>query len=243
MAEIIDYTNGVPSLEEDAFPVLESAPEEIVEDVPSVSPNDNTPEGPKELSTAEKLMQQHALAAQKNESITETKTKGSEASELATAPVPEKKAVKQREPARAAPTLDVSSAEAFPSLGGPAKAVAPVAPMNWGRKMATPPVNGNHNSSEANSRAPTPAVLGSGGQQRVELSPAQKRPQTELRKAPVEIIKEIMKKTGTKIDMAQTMSKTTVFIITGDEASRQRARMEIFRELTPKVLYRYYAFV
>jgi hypothetical protein len=242
MAEAIDRTNGVPSLQENTFPALESAPEKIVEDVPSVLPNDDTHENPKELSTAEKLMLQHALAAQKDEAVTKAETKPEEPkfSELVAAPVSEKKAGKQKESTRAAPTLDVSSAEAFPSLGGPAKAVAPVTLRNWGRKMATPPASDN---SEINSKVLPFAALGSGGQQRVELSPAQKRPMGELRKPAVEIVKEIMKKTGTKIDMAQTMTKTTVFIITGDDFGRQRARMEIFRELSLKVFSRCYAFI
>lgn len=236
MAETPNGMNGIsiPLSEENASPALGLDPEKIVEDAPAASTDDNAPDVPKELSAAEKLMQQHALAAQKNEIIVE-----SEPSELASAPVPEKKARKQKESPPVTPAvsrvLDVSSAEAFPSLGGPAK---PVAVASWGRKMATPPVNGNNSSSISSSisaKAPSSAVLGSGGQQRVELTPAQKRPLGELRKAPVEIVKDIMKRTGTKIDMAQTITKTSVFIVTGSEINRQRARMEIFRELTLKV--------
>lgn len=236
MAETPNGMNGIsiPLSEENASPALGLDPEKIVEDAPAASTDDNAPDVPKELSAAEKLMQQHALAAQKNEIIAE-----SEPSELASAPVPEKKARKQKESSPVTPAvsrvLDVSSAEAFPSLGGPAK---PVAVASWGRKMATPPVNGNNSSSISSSisaKAPSSAVLGSGGQQRVELTPAQKRPLGELRKAPVEIVKDIMKRTGTKIDMAQTITKTSVFIVTGSEINRQRARMEIFRELTLKV--------
>lgn len=223
MAESINGTNGVPSLEVNAFPTLESAPEKIVEDVPSVSN-----EALKGFSAAEKLMQQHALAAQKDEIAEAEEPK---ASGLAAAANPKKKAGKQKE---SAPTvsrgLDISSAEAFPSLGGPAKSAPAVA---WGAKMATP-ANGNDNF-EVNTRVLTPALVGSSGQQIVELSPAQKRPLADLRKTTAEIVREIMKKTNTKIDMAQTMTKTTVFIVNGTETNRQRARREIFRELSLKV--------
>lgn len=243
MAETPNGMNGIsiPLSEENASPALGLVPEKTVEDVSAASTDDNAPEAPKELSAAEKLMQQHELAAQKNETVAEpeVKTEEPELSELASAPVPEKKARKQKESSPVTPAvsrvLDVSSAEAFPSLGGPAK---PVAVASWGRKMATPPVNGNNSSSISSSisaKAPSSAVLGSGGQQRVELTPAQKKPLGELRKAPVEIVKDIMKRTGTKIDMAQTMTKTSVFIVTGSEINRQRARMEIFRELSLKV--------
>lgn len=236
MAESINGTNSVPYLEENAFPALELTPEKLVEDVPSISPNDNdTPEAPKELSAAEKLMQQHTLAAQKDEIVTGTNTsvENPEASGLATIPTPEKWGGKQKEPSHTAPRgLDISSAEAFPSLGGPAKAAPAVA---WGAKMIAPAVNGSNGNFEVNTRALAPAVVGSTGQQIVELSPAQKRPSAELRKAAVEIVKEIMKKTNTKIDMAQTMTKTTVFIVNGTEVNRQKARREIFRELSLKV--------
>lgn len=239
MAEV-NGTNGVPSLEENAFPALESAPEKPIEGAPTVSSSNGvgTPEASKELSHADKLMQQHMLAAQSNE--TETKTEEPEASELAVAPASEKRARKHKaeDPAPAAPPLDVSSAEAFPSLGGPAKVVPAVSPMSWGAKMATPRVNGSNGSSEANARAPAPAFLGSAGQLRVELSPAQKRPLSELRKPLAEVVKEIMKKTNTKVEMSQTSSKTavSVYIITGTEVNRQRARREIFKELSIKVI-------
>lgn len=236
MAESINGTNGVPYLEENAFPALELAPEKIIEDVPSVSSNDNhTPEAPKELSAAEKLMQQHELAAQQGEIVTRIDARVEEPSPpgLAAAPTPEKRAGKQKESAPIVSRgLDISSAEAFPSLGGSTKAVSAVA---WGAKMTVPPVNGSNDSPEVNTRALAPAVVGSSGQQIVELSPAQKKPLSELRKAAVEIVKEIMKKTSTKIDMAQTMTKTTVFIVNGTEVNRQRARREIFRELSLKV--------
>lgn len=235
MAEPINGTNGVLHLEGNAFPALESAPEKIIEEIPSVPANNNdTPEAPKEISAAEKLMQQHALAAQKDEIVAETaKAETPEAPGLAAAPISGKKAGKQKESAPTIPRgLDISSAEAFPSLGGLTKTVPAVA---WGAKMVAPAVNGSNDSLEVNIRALTPALIGSNGQQIVELSPAQKRPPAELRKAAVEIVKEIMKKTNTKIDMAQTMTKTTVFIVNGTEANRQRARREIFRELSLKV--------
>lgn len=244
MAESINGTNGVSYLLDNAFPALESAPEKIIEEIPSVSSNNNdTSEAPKEISAAEKLMQQHVLAAQKDEIVTgiDPRAEEPEAPALVAALISEKKAGKQKE---SAPTvlrgLDISSSEAFPSLGGPTKAVPAVA---WGAKMVAPPVNGSNDNPEANIRTLTPALVGSSGQQIVELSPAQKRPHTELRKAAVEIVKEIMKKTNTKIDMAQTNTKTTVFIVNGTEANRQRARREIFRELSLKVLQAFFDFM
>lgn len=224
-------TNDTPTLvEENAFPALESvAPEKPVEDVVASTGNANeTPEASKELSAAEKLRQQHLAAEEPAEA--EAKPEESQAPGEATA-VSEKLAGKQT--AAAARVLDVSSVEAFPSLGAPTK-IAPVI-MNWGAKMAAPPVNGGNDTPEANARAPAASFAGNAGQQTVELTPAQKRPASELRKPVIEIVKDIMKRTGTRIDLAKTSTGVSVFVVKGNEASRQRARREIYKELSLKV--------
>lgn len=223
--------NGTPTLEENAFPALEPVtPEKPVEGVAASTNDDNeTPEAPKELTAAEKLMQQHLAAEEPVEAEAKSKEPQAPAEAII---VPQKASAKQKSANASAHDLDLSSVEAFPTLGAPTK-VAPVA-MNWGAKMAAPPVNSSSGTPEFGVRAPAASFAGNAGQQTVELTPAQKRPISELRKPVNEIVKDIMKKTSTKIDLAKTSTGVSVFVVKGNEASRQRARREIYKELSLK---------
>lgn len=230
MSEQINGAGGAAPAEESAFQVA------------AIAPIDETPiEASKELSTAEKLMQQHALAAQEEGATPEAKDEDATATATATnAPIAkaEKIAPKQNEKPKAR-GLDVSSDEAFPTLGGGSgKPTRAHVPFGWGAGMAAPAANGsgrNGGSVTTSTGTFTPAVQGSSGQSTIYLLPTQKRPLSELRKTPVELVKDIMRSTSTKIEMQQTSTQTTVFIISGTEANRQKAIREIHKEMSAKV--------
>jgi len=224
MSEQINGTGGTAPVEESAS---------------QVAPIGGAPvEASKELSTAERLMQQHAIAAQ--EEVVTSEIKDEDATTTG-APIAkaEKKTPKQNEKPPKVRSLDVSSDEAFPTLGGgPGKPTRAHVSFGWGAGMATPVANGsgrNGGSVTTSTGAFTPAVQGSSGQSTIYLLPAQKRPTSELRKTPVELVKDIMRSTSTKIEMQQTSTHTTVFIISGTEANRQRANREIHKEMSAKV--------
>lgn len=228
MSEQINGTGGAAPAEESVFQVA------------AIAPIDETPvEASKELSTAEKLMQQHALAAQEEAATPEAKDEDATVTAI-DAPIAkaEKIAPKQNEKPKAR-GLDVSSDEAFPTLGGGSgKPTRAHVPFGWGAGMATPAANGsgrNGGSVTTSTGTFTPAVQGSSGQSTIYLLPTQKRPLSELRKSPVELVKDIMRGTSTKIEMQQTSTQTTVFIISGTEANRQKAIREIHKEMSAKV--------
>ena len=226
MSEQINGTGGATPVEESAFQVV------------AVAPIGGTPvEASKELSTAERLMQQHALVAQEEAATSEIKDEDATVTDAPIAKA-EKKTPKQNEKPKAR-SLDVSSDEAFPTLGGgPGKPTRAHVSFGWGAGMATPVANGSGRNGESvrtSTGTFTPAVQGSSGQSTIYLLPTQKRPMSELRKTPVELVKDIMRSTSTKIEMQQTSTQTTVFIISGTEANRQRANREIHKEMSAKV--------
>ncbi|RPA96845.1 hypothetical protein L873DRAFT_1693483 [Choiromyces venosus 120613-1] len=182
-------------------------------------------------------MQQHALAARKEEAtISEVKAEDATVADASLVKA-EKKAPRQNEKPKTR-TLDVSSDEAFPTLGGGSvKPISAHVPSGWGAGMFAPIANGNGGnggSATTSTGAFTPAVQGSSGQSTVYLLPTQKRPASELRRAPIELVKDIMRSTSTKIEMQQTSNQTTVFIISGTEANRQKAHREIHKEMSAK---------
>lgn len=71
---------------------------------------------------------------------------------------------------------------------------------------------------------------------RHELMKENKRPEAELKKSPGDIIREIIKKTGTKIE-SQFFKDTgaTLYIITGPTAGRLQAKQLINKELAARV--------
>ncbi|PWW72596.1 hypothetical protein C7212DRAFT_224523 [Tuber magnatum] len=199
----------------------------------AVAPVDETPYL---LSTAARLMQQHALAAQEEAVTYEVKN---EDAVVAGAPIAkaEKSAPEHNEEPKVR-SLDVSSDEAFPTLGGGSRKPTPTHfPSGWGAGMAAPMANDgerNRESATTSAGAFTPAVQGSSGQSTIYLLPSQKRPVSELRKTPIELVKDIMRGTSTKIEMQRTSTHTTVFIISGTELNRQRANREIHREMSAR---------
>ncbi|KAL7267107.1 hypothetical protein RUND412_010318 [Rhizina undulata] len=229
MAEeaVLNGTNGILS-EDPAFPALAAAPiSEPVEAAPvaaSAEPAaEPTAEPSGELSQAELLLKEHELAASKNDEL-----------EVVAA---EQKPGKKKKFAQA--FLDVSSADAFPSLGsGTRKSLAV---PQWGAKMpvsgAAPAAGTNEGVEPAVAHAPNswagkPAHGRNVGQLTLEMPANKKRPSAELRKPVPEIVKEIMKKTGATIESQTIKSGTTIFLISGHEDSRNLARKEIFRELS-----------
>ncbi|KAG0132704.1 hypothetical protein HOY82DRAFT_643280 [Tuber indicum] len=225
MSEQSNGTNGAPLAEGSATQITVIAPVD-----------ENSVEAAKELSTAERLMQQHALVAQTEATTSQAKNEDATVTDAPIAKV-EKRFPKQNEKPEVR-GLDVSSDEAFPTLGGGSgKPNLARVPFGWGAGMAAPMANGNgHNgeSATASASAFTPAVQGSSGQSTIYLLPTQKRHLSELRKPPNELAKDIMRSTGTKIEMQQTSTQTTVFIISGTEANRQKANREIHKEMSAK---------
>jgi hypothetical protein len=124
------------------------------------------------------------------------------------------------------PTLDVASDEAFPSLGG---ARTPVAPTKWG--AGTNPI------ISAASEAPkwAPSIATGGGQIVYTLLKEDKA--TDLKRAAGDIVRDIARKTNTKIDAAHNKERgsTTYIILGGSPTDRERAKREMMRELTAKV--------
>jgi hypothetical protein len=133
-------------------------------------------------------------------------------------------AVPQTNGKKKTPTLDVASDEAFPSLGG---ARTPVATAKWG--AGTNPI------VSAASEAPrwTPSIATGGGQIVCTLLKEDKA--TGLRRAAGDIVRDIARKTNTKIDAAHNNGSTTYIILGGSSADRERAKREIMRELAAKV--------
>lgn len=133
---------------------------------------------------------------------------------------------KKTKPKKTGPIVPVvSSEEEFPSLGGPAK----TAPVSWDKSGSSTPV-----PEPATSWKPKIAVAARPQQTRLELTREQKRPVSELRKPLAEVIKDVQKRTGTKIDVA-TREGTSIFIIVGNEQGRDQAFKEINRELGVRV--------
>ncbi|TGZ79534.1 hypothetical protein EX30DRAFT_321075 [Ascodesmis nigricans] len=126
--------------------------------------------------------------------------------------------------------LDVTSDEAFPSLGGPAKAPAV---RQWGAK---------HSGSAANLTGTgstwTPQISSGGHQLTHELLKENKRPESELRKPAADLIREIMKKTGTQIERQNIkITGATIYIINGTPAARLQAKKLINKEFAAKGIH------
>lgn len=132
--------------------------------------------------------------------------------------------------------IDLTSDEAFPTLGGPGK--APAAAASWGAKSGA--VSGSSPAAASNW---APAIVGNTAQLRHELTKENKRDPKDLNPAylrkgqgAADIIRDIMKKTNTKIE-SQLFKETgaTVYIITGTVQGRDMARRLINKELAAKV--------
>lgn len=132
--------------------------------------------------------------------------------------------------------IDLTSDEAFPSLGGPGK--APAAAASWGARSGA--VSGSSPAAASNW---APAIVGNTAQLRHELTKENKRDPKDLNPAylkkglgAADIVRDIMKKTNTKIE-SQLFKETgaTTYIITGTVQGRDMARRLINKELAAKV--------
>ncbi|KAI5778188.1 hypothetical protein EDC01DRAFT_377807 [Geopyxis carbonaria] len=152
----------------------------------------------------------------------------------------ESKALEDQGPLKGRETrkeIDLSSVEAFPSLAGTPK--AGVVPATWGART-NPATAFTEQQIEAPVSTWAPKIAGSvtAAQQTLhELTRENKRPASELRQPHADIIKDIQKRTGTKIDCAVYKDTgATVYIILGPEANRFKAKREINKELAAKIV-------
>jgi len=136
-------------------------------------------------------------------------------------------------PKHKATVIDVASDSAFPSLGGgPSKATAPV---KWGAGAGPVLVSA---ATTASSWAP--AVKNAGGQQTVfTLFKEDRRPTVEMWRSPQDLVRDVARKTGTKIEAATNTTRgSTTYVISGGSADdRDRAKRELMRELTATVVH------
>ncbi|KAA8892775.1 hypothetical protein FN846DRAFT_626516 [Sphaerosporella brunnea] len=128
-------------------------------------------------------------------------------------------------------TLDVASDAAFPSLGG---AKTPVAPAKWGAG-ANPAIG---TSPAATAPRWTPSIATGASQIIYTLQKEDKA--ADLKRPAGDIVRDIARKTNTKIDAANNKERgsTTYIILGGTLADRERAKRELMRELTAKVTRR-----
>ena len=127
-------------------------------------------------------------------------------------------------------TIDVASDDAFPSLGkAPTKTAAAV---KWG--AGTGPVF----SFPAHSAAKWAPAVGSTSQQLIyTLQREYRRPIPDAKRS--EVTRDVARRTGTKIEAANNKERGTItfVILGGTAADRDRAKLELTRELTVRVCY------
>lgn len=135
---------------------------------------------------------------------------------------------------REATHIDVASDSAFPSLGGgPSK--ASIAPVKWGAGAGPVLVSASSAPAESNW---SPAVKSAGGQQTVfTLLKGDRRAPADMRRSQQDLVRDIARKTGTKIEVATNISRgSSTYVISGSSADdRDRAKRELRRELTATV--------
>lgn len=171
---------------------------------------------PEQLTPAERFQQRAEAEAEAAPEVTEAED------------TPEKAPKKVKAPKKEAVSLDIGNAELFPSLGGGAAKTA--APVSWG--AGSGPSAPAATASNAPHWTPKIAVSSRPQQTRLELTKEQKA--MDLRKPHAEIIKDIQRKTGTKIDVA-SREGTSIYIIVGSDEARETARKEINKEIGVKV--------
>jgi len=135
------------------------------------------------------------------------------------------------------PGIDVASDAAFPTLGGaPSKATA--APVKWGAGSGHIHIPATVNSDIVASKW-TPTIGNTSQQTIYTLQKEDKRPALELKKPPHDLVRDIAKRTNTKIEAANNKERgsTTYIIYGGSPTERTRVRRELMRELTTKVGY------
>lgn len=157
------------------------------------------------------------------------------------------------EPApKPAPKLDVTSEEAFPSLGAPKKAAtgwpgrptgAPVNGIN-GRVNGTAASNLSSRSSTPASGMRTPASSARAGpgvnlpgrhSDSIQFTPAELIPPNQLKSSYPQIIQDINRRSRAKVEMKEGMGNTIKFVGTGPPDAVRDALREVASKLGSKV--------
>ncbi|KAF8538636.1 hypothetical protein BDD12DRAFT_884670 [Trichophaea hybrida] len=133
------------------------------------------------------------------------------------------------------PRIDVASDAAFPTLGGaPSRAAA--TPVKW--VAGSGPINAPATvNSETIAPKWTPTIGNTSQQTIYTLQKEDKRPALELKKPASDLVRDVARKTNTKIEAANNKERgsTTYIIYGGSPTDRMRAKRELMRELTTKV--------
>lgn len=146
--------------------------------------------------------------------------------------------------------LDVSSEEAFPSLGAGKAPAPPAAGLKWGAAPAIRPVNGVNGkgpTSGVSSRASTPASAARpsapGGsvylpgryEDWIAFQPNELTPPQQLKTSRAEVIRDINRRSKAKVEMKQGPEGTIRFYSTGPKDAVEAALREVSRSLSAKV--------
>ncbi|KAI5807382.1 hypothetical protein DFH27DRAFT_545989 [Peziza echinospora] len=218
--------------------------------VPDAAPEGRLASG---VLTAAQLMEKHAAtlphAAAGAEDAADEADANPAASSAEGSAVPEEAApakapaaAKSKPAPKKAAALDLASAEAFPTLGGPAP-IKPIATPVWSHRPTTVPAITNGHSipvvPESTSNGTSTPVPGSkqGGIEStniLELRAADLTPRQQLKRAPADVGRDVEKKTHTRIQMSTTAAGVMVVIIKGLPHNIQGARRELCRELCMK---------
>jgi hypothetical protein len=147
--------------------------------------------------------------------------------------------------------LDVTSEEAFPSLGGP-KAGAPTI-TGWGKKPAGA-TNGTNGTSNGTSRASTPAGSGfatpllPGSRpgapgvsipgrevERVKVPQTFLQPRQSLKRPILEVVRDVNRRSKAKVEIKTGNDGGLLFEIVGPADARRQALKEIMQQVGTKV--------
>jgi hypothetical protein len=172
------------------------------------------------------------------------KGKGKAADEPAAAPV------------KRGPAFDVTSEEAFPSLGGPKAASAPT--TAWGKKPASAVAgaNGTNGTSNGTSRASTPAGSGfatpnlPGSRpgapgvsipgrevERVKVTKDFLLPRQSLKRPILEVVRDVNRRSKAKIDIKTGNDGGLLFEVVGPADARRQALKEVVQQIGTKVCH------
>lgn len=129
--------------------------------------------------------------------------------------------------------LDITSNEAFPSLG-PAKPAPPIKVPAWSKQ----PTNANGLGLIGGARNVVSSRAGSKPQAsstRLELASKDKTPDNQLSNTIGAIVAGIKKSTGARIEHHKDQANNSTFLITGSASEILRARNELLKEIALKV--------
>ena len=144
------------------------------------------------------------------------------------------------------PALDVTSEEAFPSLGGP-KAANPAATA-WGKKPAGA-TNGTNGTSNGTSRASTPAGTATPGSrpgapgvaipgrevERVKVTKEFLLPRQSLKRPILEVVRDVNRRSKAKVDIKTGNDGGLLFELVGPADARRQALREVMQQIGTKV--------